>query len=270
MASLTDGEALAGSAPTDTEWLFVEHPGPWGRTAADDLDIPVDPGTRVQLIRRPTDRRRAPLRPITLFAATLGALGAASSVRTASVATLSEIPAASWSTYDEALWLVCTNGKRDVCCAELGRPVAEALASRWPEGTWETTHLGGHRFSATLLALPSGVVLGRLDPASAVTAAEELQAGRLPLEFSRGLAGLPGRAQVADLHHRSADGLFRLDEVRVLGVDDTRVRLDTPAGEVDVEVTAGDPVPRRQSCADGKIKPAPTYIIGETVSRRPA
>ncbi|HEU5385864.1 MAG TPA: sucrase ferredoxin [Streptosporangiaceae bacterium] len=47
--------------------------------------------------------------------------------------------------------LVCTNGKRDRCCAVRGRPVAAAIADATGWDTWESSHLGGHRFAATAL-----------------------------------------------------------------------------------------------------------------------
>ena len=48
----------------------------------------------------------------------------------------------------EPMLLVCTHGVHDTCCAVRGRPVAAALARRWPEATWECSHVGGDRFAA--------------------------------------------------------------------------------------------------------------------------
>jgi hypothetical protein len=171
--------------------------------------------------------------------------------------------------YDAPLWLVCTNGRRDVCCAATGRPVAATLAARWPDATWETTHLGGHRFAGTLLALPSGFALGRLEPGTAVTACKELEAGRLPLDVTRGRAGLPGAAQVAELHLRRELGLEDLAAVTVLGVGDpgddavdgATITLEAGGAPYAVRVRTTDGEPRRQSCADLKTKPARVYEV---------
>ena len=59
-ASLADAEPMAGTAPTDTSYLFVEHGGPWGRKAVEESRLPEEvrshltglAGVRVQLIRR--------------------------------------------------------------------------------------------------------------------------------------------------------------------------------------------------------------------------
>ena len=162
--------------------------------------------------------------------------------------------------YDGLLWLVCTNGRRDVCCAEFGRPVARALAERWPEETWETTHLGGHRFAATFLALPSGITIGRADPDSALAAADEVAAGRHPWRTSRGRAGFPPEAQVAELAALEAGGA----EVHWHPpVTDGRVELTVDGDRTAYEVTASPGPERQQSCGDGPAKPTVVYAARE-------
>ena len=266
-ASVSDAEEMAGTAPTETDYLFVEHTGPWGRQAVAESRLPAPVrdhlaglvGVRVQLVRRVGGLREEGIR---VFAASLG--GDAPRVTTTVLADVDELLALGRATlepYAGPLWLVCTNGRRDRCCAELGRPVAGALAGRWPEATWETTHLGGHRFAGTLLALPSGITLGRLDPATAVEACRELERGLLPVSRSRGRAGLSGPAQVADLHLRRELGLDRLDDVEVVSADGGTVRLSARGTAYDVTVEQRAGGPRRQSCADLKVKPAPVFEV---------
>ena len=266
-ASATDAEEMAGTAPTETDYLFVEHTGPWGRQAVAESRLPAPvrehlaglEGVRVQLVRRVGGLREEGVR---VFAASLG--GAAPRVTTTVLAGVDELPAldgAALEPYAGPLWLVCTNGRRDLCCAEVGRPVAAALTGRWPEATWETTHLGGHRFAGTLLALPSGVTLGRLDPGTAVEACRELEQGRLPTANARGRAGLSGAAQVADLHLRRELGLDHLGDVEVESADGDTVRLRARGTAYDVTVAQRPGEPRRQSCADLKVKPATVFEV---------
>ncbi len=251
------GEEIAGTAPTEAEWLLVEDAGPWAAKATAHLAGRAGPGGRVQLIRRHgrTDsagpRRR-------VFRVWLG-----DSVRVASgfvddLAELDDLDRVELEPYAGALWLVCTNGRRDVCCAERGRPVAAALAQRWPEETWETTHLGGHRFAATLLALPHGVVLGHLDAGPAVAACADLLAGRRPPDVVRGRAGVPCSAQWAEEVLRREHGWRGLDDVAVLGVDGDEVRLATPDGMVTMEV-ATRPGPARTASCGGIPKVTSSY-----------
>ncbi|GAB2865721.1 sucrase ferredoxin [Nocardioides pacificus] len=290
-ASAGDAEPLAGTAPTDTAWLLVEHAGPWGRQAVAESRLPAEvraflgglADVRVQLIRRHAGAVSSGVR---VFAGVLGPEGA--QVETALLDDVSRLldldvaglaagrlpgAAAGFAPYDEGLWLVCTNGRRDLCCADLGRPVTAVLCERWPEQTWETSHLGGHRFAATLLALPSGVALGRLDPVSAVEACAELADGEHPGAWSRGRAGVSGAAQVAEVHVREQLGVSALGAVRVVDVAATGREAESAvtvevAGEPwRVVVRTGVGAAQRQSCADLKTKPAATYDV---VSCQPA
>lgn len=98
---------------------------------------------------------------------------------------------------DEPLVLVCTHGKKDPCCAVRGRPVAAALAQRYPEQTWECSHTGGDRFAANVLLLPDGATYGGLDVDSALTVVEEHRAGRPDTAHLRGLCGVARPVQAA-------------------------------------------------------------------------
>jgi hypothetical protein len=237
VASRDDEEPMAGTAPTDTELLLVEHAGSWGRKAVAESRLPEAvrdhlaglAGVRVQLVRRHGGGAGTGTR---VFHARATAAGF--EVRTAVLAGPEDLldldVERDLASYDGPLWLVCTNGRRDRCCAEIGRPVTAALAEKWPEATWETTHLGGHRFSGTLLALPSGHTLGRLDAISALEACAALERGEVPVEHSRGRAGLPAPEQVRELH--------------VLA-----------GGDPDVELVEVPVAPRRASCGDLVEKP---------------
>lgn len=242
LSSLTDDEPMVGTAPTDTDFLLVEAPGPWGREAITENRLPDAARAflggldlKVLLIRRHDGGDDPGTR---VFRARRDGLGFAVST------TVLDVPEdllaldldADLTPYDAPLWLVCTNGRRDLCCAEIGREVTGVLVRRWPEATWETTHLGGHRFSGTLLAFPSGINLGRLSVIDAVGACEEVEAGGVPLTRMRGRAGRSGEDQVREIHALAG-------------------------GEVDVEVVAVPGPVRRQSCGDLKVKGTVRYEI---------
>ncbi|MEZ5093996.1 sucrase ferredoxin [Nocardioides sp.] len=273
-ASIDDREPLAGTAPTETAWLFVEHPGPWGRQAVAEARWPESvraaltgrDDLRVQLVRRPT-RSTGGLR---VFAATasstgfdVGATVLGDPEELLGLELDSARPALGLPAYADPLWLVCTNGRRDRCCAELGRPVTSALAARWPEHTWETTHLGGHRFAGTLLALPSGVTLGRLGADDAVGACEAVLRGDLPPERVRGRAGLAPAAQVAELAVRA----LRSGPTSVAERGHGRFEVAAGAETYDVSVAAAPGPARRQSCAAERTK-ATTLLSVESLQVR--
>jgi (2Fe-2S) ferredoxin len=93
--------------------------------------------------------------------------------------------------------LVCTHGVHDVCCALRGRPVAAALASRWPELVWECSHIGGDRFASNVVVLPDGFYYGNLDPESALTTVEAHLGGTVLPDRLRGMARFVPPVQAA-------------------------------------------------------------------------
>lgn len=93
--------------------------------------------------------------------------------------------------------LICTNGKRDQCCATFGRNLIsqckEALLTEAFSQILECSHIGGHRFAPTAIWLPKNLVLGRLEP-QAVYGLLEL--GTMDRKFIRGDTKLSPAEQV--------------------------------------------------------------------------
>lgn len=238
--SLAAGEPLIGSAPQHAAWLCLEQVGPWGRKALTQSHLDVDIGTQLEeraaaagvrpsLIRRPgrhadTDTTARPQLfiahtspqspwllqrrlddPAEVLDVDLDALAAGD--RTAFTG-FTEVP--------HELLFVCTNGKRDTCCARLGRPVAAAAGLTHPERVWEITHTSGHRFAPTTVLLPSGHLHGRvLDGSSLLSAVDR---DELPLGTWRGRSTWPSDAQ-------AAEGVVRRDH-DVTGLHDLTVSAD--------------------------------------------
>ena len=142
--------------------------------------------------------------------------------------------------------LVCTHGRHDPCCATRGRPVAAALAARFPHETWETSHVGGDRFAANLVVLPSGTYYGGLDPASALHVVLAHRAGRVAATNLRGVATRSPVAQAALTGVLDALGPASLPELvcRVL-----------------VEVRRGILPRERRSCHAEVAEVAVTYFV---------
>lgn len=98
----------------------------------------------------------------------------------------------------EAEVLVCTHGSRDMCCARLGVPVAQALSRAGGRRIVECSHLGGHRFAPVVLAMPEWRFFGRVVPERAGEFLEGLEDGRPLPDFYRGAGYLPPAAQVVE------------------------------------------------------------------------
>ena len=120
----------------------------------------------------------------------------------------------------EPILLVCTNGRRDVCCAVRGRPVALDAADDHPGRVWEASHTGGHRFAPTGVLLPHGATLARLDADQCGEVLREAANGRLPAGVlgplhDRGRSALPGPEQAAESHVRHESGITELGALTV-------------------------------------------------------
>lgn len=233
MRSREVGEPIAGTAVEKTAvWIVLEHRASWGAKAVAESNLPEAvkarlsaweaeiPGARVQLARR-HGRVDGPLR----FWVGVSDLGASRLV-THTLGTPEELlqidvpalvrelragQAAAGGEPTPPLLLVCTNGRRDLCCAKLGAPVAQALAQQAGVEVWQTTHLGGHRFAATLLQLPEGLCYGRLEPHEAPALAEAIRDGRVyRLDRLRGRTALSEAAQAAESRWRERTGRLEL------------------------------------------------------------
>lgn len=213
------GEPMIGSVDQRVRWLLVEDRSAWGEKAVRDVlgsDLETaakERGMRPLLIRR---REGDPAADAVRRAILVDTHAGEMAVR--SVSTLDELPdlldvpvADFGAPLADPILLVCTNGRRDACCALRGRALVTALAADHAQRTWECTHLGGHRFAANLVCLPDGIVYGRVSPANGPRLADAYVAGRLDPVVLRGRSAWPAPAQVAEQALRVAS---RLDGVR--------------------------------------------------------
>jgi hypothetical protein len=155
----------------------------------------------------------------------------------------------------EPLYLVCVHGKRDRCCALLGLPVYRALSEQVGERAMETTHLGGHRFAATLLVLPSGLCYGRMSPAQVpglieATARDEW----FELDYARGRTAYGPEAQAAEIALRRATGVMAIDAYRLDGVDKKEGGFEVRFGS-HVVALEREAMPAMATSCDGEPKP---------------
>lgn len=64
---------------------------------------------------------------------------------------------------NDPFFLVCTNGKKDKCCAKFGLPVFKFFESfNTDVPVWESSHVGGDRFAANVVAMPYGIYYGHV------------------------------------------------------------------------------------------------------------
>jgi sucrase/ferredoxin-like protein len=225
------GATPAGTATHMTAWLLIEQPGPWPADALDHAlasafpagrpDALTATGLRPLLIRRPGRARTQDGRaPRSVFVGS-GAPGSRWLERLdyADLAGLDLDAVASGrpghgEPVPGPLFLVCTHGAKDMCCALLGRPLAAALAQNHPDHTWEVSHVGGDRWAGNLLVVPDGFLYGQLEPAEANLIAKAAVHGQVEPGQLRGRTSAATRwTQYAEIALRQHTGLRGLDDV---------------------------------------------------------
>ena len=274
--SQTLGEPVEGSAVVDTSrWLMIQVQDSWAAKTPDTAALQGDVGAhiaselarvggaRLQLIRRPQS-----CSTVTVIAATVGKDARAYRLELQAVSDIVNVDfvelfegRAGAEPLDESVVLVCTHGLRDRCCAVEGIPVFNALAERAKGRVWQTTHLGGHRFAATLVVLPEGLQFGRVLPDEAHALLDGLSRGELyRLDRFRGRVDASRVAQVAEAHVRSRDALTTLDAVEPMGDD---LKVQGRVLRVRVSSTP-HPTPRVVSCGGTKLKTPMIHAVTVT------
>jgi hypothetical protein len=251
-----------------SSWLLIEQPGAWGPDALTESRFPDDvarelkrraPGVRILLIRHREESPRGPV----FFIAHSGDFGIGGKRRAPWLASapladpevlldldLSSLAAGEQGQGTPAegpIYLVCTHGRHDVCCADHGRPLYRALSEARPDETWEVSHIGGDRFAGNMLVLPRGDYFGRLEPEHAESLTAAYEEGKLDLAHHRGRSTQPRLVQGAEHFLRESEGLVGFDdlvvqdyhrsshdraEVTFLGPADAIYRVQVAAQEV--------------------------------------
>lgn len=302
------GDPLVGTAPPARRWLLVEQDGAWGVDGFSESPLPAEvveqvsaaagsAGARILLVRRPgrsaspvclmrawcvVDTTTAPPRldwgtwahPYDLLEAAdrLAALGPPRGRPPGPAPTPAPAPAAT----GPELLLVCTHGRHDRCCAVRGRPVAAALARRWPEATWECSHVGGDRFAANLLVLPDAALYGGLDAADAVPLVEDHLTGAVRAARLRGVAGVRPPAQAAVVAAYERLGPLPWGAVHPLALQEHgegrwEVALQVEGhGAVTVDVVVHRQPAHRLTCRADQPSRALVPVAGDLRPRTPA
>jgi hypothetical protein len=156
--------------------------------------------------------RRPGKGPAPLWRRDVGSLGDV--LAAADELSVDQSPASGWERTDSRLILVCTNGRHDQCCANLGRPLIRALReSPWADKVWECSHIGGDRFAANLVMLPDSLYFGRVDPESAPLLLGKLDEGRIDLARFRGRTSFSLAEQAVEHFVRREFGVDAIEGV---------------------------------------------------------
>jgi hypothetical protein len=251
--SLARSDPMYGTASAGSSWMLLELSGAWGPSAFLQSPSCIDPELgraivrrvemarmRIAAIRRPGRRPDTPRWRWFVAHAEIGG----ESLRSGEVSDPREfldlaLDGSDGQTSTDPLVAVCAHGKHDQCCAVRGRSACQTIAAKYPEITWECSHLGGDRFAATMLVLPEGLCYGRVDSAESAELIRLYLDGRLDNRFLRGRTSLPHAVQAAQYFARDTYGDDRIDALNPLEVDrgEHRIRVALSGEPGTIEVT---------------------------------
>lgn len=286
---------LHGTASQFRVALLLEYGGEWRNKAINNNDLPAEvtswldgitasvPGSRPLFICR-NERRRASGSEDKTFYVTVNDVDAPRVYRFSFVdyAELFDLDVAAIvagtsgvEPVDETVIAVCTNGKHDLCCAKFGRPVSHAFEEEFrdePEvSVWQCTHIGGHRYAATAVVLPSGVVYGYLSPDNVPTVAEAVRAEQIHLPCYRGRTLYSGIVNAAEYYVRDATGQAGLNAFSLISSGPVDNDGENEAWRVEfkngsaphhiIELSQTMTEPQISSCGDKPLKVQAQYRL---------
>src|SRR5215211_7167819 len=165
--SSASGEPLAATASRVDHWILIEYRGAWAREVlgASLLSLELKqhlrsqlaalPHARLLFVKKPRGRLDTGSRVFfgtsrpgaeRLFELELEHLDDLLHVDAAAVLAGTSRAIAGTEAVAGPLYIVCTHGKRDRCCALYGRPLYDALRHETDSGrVWQSSHVGGDR-----------------------------------------------------------------------------------------------------------------------------
>ncbi|HEX8459571.1 MAG TPA: sucrase ferredoxin [Pyrinomonadaceae bacterium] len=241
-----------GTASVGLIWLLVEYREAWGAHALADSALSAQLKRHLENLCRSIPRmrllfikqERANARPLRCFVVRCRELAPTVEqfelntyedlLQLDQAALVEDASHAGGARVNAPLYLVCTHGKRDKCCAKFGYALYKSLRATDADGdgiganVWQSSHVGGDRFAANLVCFPHGLFYAHVTAEAGGRIIEAYERGQLLLEGYRGRACYSYPVQAAEFfirtetylnalgalryrrHERTADNLWRV------------------------------------------------------------
>ena len=281
--SRAHAEPLHATASRVDTWILIEYRGLWAHDAVDGSTLSSElkaflveerrrlPHARILFVRRNERRSRDGL-----LAYVARSTASERGLRCLELERHDDLIGldlgAAGEPVEHPLFLVCTHGKHDRCCAKFGRPLYDAVREQVEDGwAWQSSHIGGDRFAGNLVVLADGVYYGRVEPVEAWPVVEAALERRVHMPLYRGRSCYGFAAQAAEIAVRAATSLLGVDEVRVRSVspDGDGWRAEVAAAgtayEVDVHVEEG--APTHLTCSTSRLSRPKRFVAGTPRAR---
>jgi hypothetical protein len=228
-------EKTFGTASVGQVWILLEYPFAWGPHALDDSNLasPVKihlkralksiPHAKLLFIKQ----ERARLSHRSLFVVrcresqpfvrrfTIEDYGELTEIDFAAVAT--GTLSADENIFRDPLFLICTHGRRDKCCAKFGYPLYKSLQrERTSQAVWQSSHVGGDRFAANLVCFPHGLFYAHVTENIGSAILKEYEEERIALQNYRGRACYSNAVQAAEFFARTESGIREIAQLHRL------------------------------------------------------
>ena len=176
---------------------------------------------------------------------------------------LADILAGNAPVWDEPLYAVCCNGRRDVCCSTYGVPVYSALSAYVGDAVWQSSHIGGHRHAGTLYAFPHAYCYGRLDGADAPEVVRAYENGIVSLSHLRGRGIYSKPVQAAEYFLRRDLQNKKIKSLTFVNVTTTEkvheIRFDVDGVPYYVRISEDTPIMTLSTTGDADLSPMPNW-----------
>jgi len=278
-------ESLHATASRVDAWILIEYRGLWAHDAVDGSTLSEAlkahlvaervrlPHARILFVRRPERRSKDGL-----VAYVARSTQSERELRRLVLERHDDLIGLDLATagepVDHPLFLACTHGKHDRCCAKFGRPLYDAVREQVEDGwVWQSSHVGGDRFAGNLVVLADGAYYGRVEPADAWLVVEAALERRVHLPLYRGRSCYGFAAQAAEIAVREATSLLGADEVKVRSIaregDAWCADVEAPGTAYEVEVRVDEGAPTHLTCSTNRLSRPKRYIAELRVAGTP-
>jgi hypothetical protein len=241
-----EGIPLAGTAPSNRNWFLLEYNDHWDAQAKDNnhvpqpvLDLLKSPAHQAKLLFIRRDKkfrsgkltffmiRADPLQPL-IFEFHLNSYLDLLELDLPSI--LSGSSNQRSHLRPEPLFLVCTNGRRDQCCARYGVELYGVMRESAGGAVWQCTHIGGHNKAPVTLFFPHGLNYGQTTPSEILHLMAEYRKGRVGQKHLRGRVCYQPAVQAAASYWRRETGNqslpgFKLERLELISQNSWKVSL---------------------------------------------
>jgi hypothetical protein len=227
-------EQVLGTASTGENWLLLEYREGWGVEPFKESDLPRHvkqhlsrslksvPKSRFLFIKQ--DRQTT--HRLTLFV--VRSLEVGSTVVKYEFNNYEELidldltaalsgKSTGATQWNNPIFLICTHGRRDKCCAKFGFPIYKVTRDfANDDSVWQSSHVGGDRFAANMICFPDGLFYGHVTEETAPLIVSDYRKQKLFLEKLRGRTCYARPIQAAEVFVRQQSGLNGLNDLKFL------------------------------------------------------